>query len=212
MNILIEHIVHVPYTGKITGGTERFVNLASDALRTVGHRVSIMGPADSTGECVLSSVPSEQVASPINFRDWYRSIRDRAQVYDAIMLNQPLTLQWVLDPELDFMLKRSTYINHNGLRWYTEGRAGLRLSACLQYMRSRGGRAFYLSKKNRDALEAVAKGEVTRAVIAKECRGGVKRVGSDSFLGTALFDGHFDEAVYPPNAVIARAPLALFSR
>lgn len=132
MNILIEHIVHVPYTGKITGGTERFVNLASDALRTVGHRVSIMGPADSTGECVLSSVPSEQVASPINFRDWYRSIRDRAQVYDAIMLNQPLTLQWVLDPELDFMLKRSTYINHNGLRWYTEGRAGLRLSACLQ--------------------------------------------------------------------------------
>lgn len=199
MKILVEHIVYQPYTGKITGGTERFTYLALAALRLAGHQAETVVPADSI-ECdrIRSPKPSKLVKGG-DLRPWYAFLAEVGRGYDAILLNHPLDSPVPLSMPLP-ILRKCTYINHIASAAYVSSSMGMRLIGHLKALRHVGGHTLYLSEQNKADLEAQwAKQDDVAYGLSRYSEAGRRCTGDVSFLEHGLFDGRIDQAICPDD-------------
>lgn len=200
MKILIEHPVFCPYNGAVTGGTERFVHLAAKALSR-NHEVEIFASQDSKADCLKSSAFSteHEVANKRNTKTkvWYNELQEASEYFDAVLLNSSLTYSVLLTNPYQRLFSKSVYFNHNFSNWFLRGYAGRGMQIVLRKYRSLGGKSLYFSDDNKNQLEAYWKAE--RALIAKDFE-------NEPFLEYDLFDGKFNQAVFPDDASPAREP------
>ncbi|MEB0056719.1 glycosyltransferase [Variovorax sp. LG9.2] len=204
MKILVEHIVQEPYTGKITGGSERSAYLAVDALRLAGHQVDLVVPADSVkGDHIRSPVLSGR-RGRLNMRLWYQFLAKVGANYDVILLNHPLDSPTAFRMPPD-ILRRCTYVNHNGSPWYVSAQAGMRLLGHLKLLRHLGGKAMYLSEQNHFKLQRQwAKVGPQSYSTSRFGEAGKRVVGNANYLAVDMFDDRLDEAICPPNIAAPR--------
>lgn len=204
MKILIEHPVFIPYTGAVTGGTERFVHLAAKAL-SQDHDVQIFASQDSTTPCIKSSAFSTayQISNKrnTNTKLWYNDLQTAAEDFDVVILNSSLTYTVLLNHPYKKLFSKSIYFNHNFSNWFLRGFSGKNMQLIARLFRSQGGKTFYFSDENKLQLENFWDGfrdEIVACVSAKRK--------DEPFLELELFDGKFNQAVFPDDAVPVQAP------
>lgn len=199
MKILIEHPCFTPYNGVVHGGTEMFVYRLAVALMQLGHHVEIYASADSTEDSIrsrsVSTAGAHARGRKFDPRPWYDGLA--ASDHDLVVLNTSMTSAALLDPVYADLFSRSIYLNHNGSNHFVRDFPGRQLNVVLRYFRACGGRAYYLSERNRAALAADWEHNLPQ-ILAGKAESGLKRISNHAFLDLDPFDGHFNQAVAVP--------------